>query len=673
MIPRNTRSNTARQAQNQILDRLRPCVARERTMNEAGGHPTATELLKKYAVRLFKDEAKEYAETSYVKKFKKDLLAHQLRLPELAQGSADRLRNTDPSTWEFKREGIIRGQHPLPEFKQKFTNAGAFLEDQAILVVPELSNEEAKEFSENPEIFKQTKLCTEDWHDEQRVYWVLDGAHRLTLCKELGYDMYAHIISPEISYGHASFIAVNRNEGVTHISNDTVFLDKVTRIGNWADDGMTNAKINALARDWTTVPMVSQYKQCHTAIYKHQDSATIVPIVEKDLERPKDERIWNSMTFYLSKVFKYMQSYLRDGAYGNFFKEIDACKTLEALKEKSQKFGLKPTWGQQNHLAFQWLFLMRFWLKTDVMQRNAELKGEMEELNIPTETLQKHLAQVEEGKYDHFLMNQYLTRVKSNSEFKKTGGVAVEYFKDNAWSDIRRVWFQNHYKDVTSRIQRIKKKGAVYRYVPLKHCYLTTADGTNGDEWRSVLKTADIEENIDIEGEPHYVVLTSPPWGLLAKNQIPMVGTGEETETKDEGLTNIEIQNFASSMKCSLPDDATVVLHLPPSLYGTYKEAMCNNGWEAARVPITIITTGFRKSNWKSESLANNVDTFYIFHKPHQKLWKTFDSCAARYPKPVLKCLAMGGIALKDNVVRNTLKNTNTTCIIFNNRNVTFV
>ena len=658
---RTTRS-ASKKAQG-VIDRLRPSIIRKKpepkTEEEKEEALNATEILKEYGVTVYDEEAKTFGHTLYVHKFPAASLSTQVMLPELATNPSEDLKTLDPSQWKFSRDGLIRGQHPDKEFRQKFKESKGFQADQAILVVPYLSHEEELEFEKDPMEFKKTKLCNPDWHDEDRKYWVLDGAHRLNLSIEFKYDMYAQIMSPDISYEHAVFMAVNRNEGVTHSSNTTRFLDKVRRIGGWCDDGMNAKDICLYAPGWTTKPLVSQYKQCYKAIYKNADARSIVPIVEDDIQRAPEECMYSSLSFYLSKVFKYIEANTSTFHLGDFFKEVNAYKNIDGLKERAKNLGLKPTWGSNNQIVFQWLYLMRHWLLDEVKKKNVKNRAKMQELKIPTEVLKKHEDAVKSGKHDHFLVQQYQSCVKNQAgekgekDFTKTGGISVETFSDNFWPNISRNFFQNHYKDVTKKIANKQKNQMAEAFQPIPETYLGTADATKPEEWKKVLEEGlQMLPSTVVNRNPRVVVLTSPPWGVLMKNQIPGVKSGMETDTDDVALTEVEIGHFASAMKTTLSDyNATVILHLPPQLYGDYKKIFELNGWQSARVPITIVTTGFRKSTWSAESLSNNVDSFYIFHKRNARMWKSYDDCHERFPKANLKCLALGGIAIKDNMV----------------------
>ena len=614
-----------------------------------GGIPQGA-LLHEYQLCAYDPEADAFEEEAIRMKFSAPVTKN-LSLPNLAVGTAQDLKDQMESTIPRKVSGLVRGIHVSPEFKTLF-HEERFSPSYSIIVVPYLSAEEEREYKENPIEFNK-KMCNKNrkWlSDPKRKFWVCDGATRFTLCKEFGYSLQCMFMHPRIPYHHACMLAIGSNEGTGHSHNETLFLDKVRAIGAWQEQNFTQGQIADMAFNWGPRSRISRYNQCFEAIYGEEVASFAPKIIEMDLNRPEDKRIWSNEAIYLSKVSKNLK---KEGHWADFLLEVSGYGDdfFQRLVEIGCSKSIKA-YGGTSMLRYQWVFFMRLELIKAVNLKISESK-ENERNKEALKVANEQLAKLKSGEYDHFIRSK-LAVLEGNTEYGKNPDAqswTAQNVLDQGNNLIIKPWFRTHWKSVHSKM---KKHATLDLSIEkIRRCIMTQADSTDLESMTKAME--DCYRLLPETKDMHHVVLTSPPWGVLRSGQIVDHGE-EEAENVDTQLTQLQIGYFAGIIHKLFPAKVTVLLHLPIMLVEVYKQQFEANGFTMMRMPLTVVHTGgMRSKNFRASNFIRNSNHFIIFVKADcNRPEATYHDAKKRFPNAsVLKQLFVSGITLKDNMVHN--------------------
>ena len=574
-----------------------------------------------------------------------------LSLPNIAIGSAKDLKTQMEASIPRKASGLVRGIHISPEFRNSFYEE-KFSPSYSIIVVPYLTPDEEDEYEKDPIKFDK-KMChkNREWlKDPKRKFWVCDGATRFTLCTEFNYSIQCMFVHPRIPYHHACMLAIGSNEGTGHISNDTLFLDKVKSIGAWSEQDFSQKQIAEIAKNWGARSRISRIYQCYDAIYGGVMATSAPKIVEKDLHRPEKDRLWHE-GFFLSKVFKSLQKDAESGwtdllmdiaAYDDNF--IKRCVEIGCVKNPT-------SFGATTMQRYSWVFFMRLELIKAVETKIAET-DETAENKEAMRIAKEQLAKLEKGEYDAFIRSK-LNSLEGTKDFGKNPdgpNWTTQHVLDRSDELIHKPWFRANWKAVHSKLKK-QRAGFDMGTEKIAKCIMTQADATKEDSMESALKHC--YRLLPDTKKMKHVILTSPPWGVLRSGQIPDHGD-EEAENVDKALTAHDIGTFAGIIHKLYPENVIVVLHLPIGLVEQYKNQFQNNGFVMMRMPLTVVHTGgMRSKNFRASNFIRNSNHFFIFVKSDtKKPDATYHDAKRRFPKATsLKQLYVSGITLKDNMV----------------------
>ena len=186
----------------------------ETVKGEDGGAPQLADLLAHYQLRGPNSTGGLVGALKIG--FENDEVQRRVRLPNMLKGwelkSPQELLEMDPQMREYVQEPILREIEVDPEFEEKFRTAG-FIESLNVLLVPILTPEEEAAFLNDKDGFLTT-MSTYAWlGDQNRMFWVCDGATRRHLSLKYKTRLWATFLRPDIPYSSAVTIASYQNEG----------------------------------------------------------------------------------------------------------------------------------------------------------------------------------------------------------------------------------------------------------------------------------------------------------------------------------------------------------------------------------------------------------------------------------------------------------------------------
>ena len=158
-------------------------------------------------------------------------LAKHVHLPLQVQGTAASIRSTSPSKREYVHEPFLRSVLPSADFTEKFAKQ-KFSQQKFVILTPILDKSEKLEYARDPTAYAGNYFNNATWL-ENREYWIVDGATRISLCVKyvlplhallcmyclsvfrLYYDIYFAICLPSCPEDVARKLAGAANEVLT--------------------------------------------------------------------------------------------------------------------------------------------------------------------------------------------------------------------------------------------------------------------------------------------------------------------------------------------------------------------------------------------------------------------------------------------------------------------------
>ena len=198
----------------------------------------------------------------------------------MLQGTRAQIAKQTTEQRQYKQSPLIRQIEPTPEFVDRFQTAGFSLQ-HSLVAVPILTLEEAKMYNKDKANF-QSLMCTEQWlEDDNRTFWICDGANRRMLCLRFRYLAQLQILDPCIPENTALVLAVNANEATGHASNETTFMDKCNKVRGLLNDGNKVCGVSAMLRPWGSASFIKQLSQVAT----EWNLPALAPYFEQELTK----------------------------------------------------------------------------------------------------------------------------------------------------------------------------------------------------------------------------------------------------------------------------------------------------------------------------------------------------------------------------------------------------
>ena len=234
------------------IDRLYPSSVREE-LDPAQLKKGHVQLLKEYSI-VFYDENGSVRQEETIANFDyADLAANRVQVPMRCVESQVSLSSVPPMDRDYVRAPVGRQTVTSHTTLHYPSPSPSFLRE-----------EEEVEYRADPVAFDR-KMGNVSWHhDKKRTYWIVDGANRVALCSEFHFGLTAVILHPRLCYKVAEAISEGLNSKSTHVCNETSFLDRVIKTGEWTADGYTQP-VQADLLSMST-PYVSKLYQCYVGM-----------------------------------------------------------------------------------------------------------------------------------------------------------------------------------------------------------------------------------------------------------------------------------------------------------------------------------------------------------------------------------------------------------------------
>jgi hypothetical protein len=482
-------------------------------------------------------------------------------------------------------------------------------------------------------------VLTPDCLENERFY-VVDGAHRLTVAQELKIEYgYFMIFSHTTPNDLRNILATSANV-MASASNANTFFDVLTGVSIMKDQGMDDLGISKTMKRANGDPIGTRGRVSQLSGILKLFNKAVWQAMQKDYARNKDAGFENLQPALTEKVLfpeLWIPRMIPQDRLGPVIELL-----VRATKNDPDFYGVPAEGWADGGVARMWLLvyttamMVQFPtkmkdLEVQVSDRDSGLHEKMQQLCGLTQTVPETKKQK-----TRWILTPPIKKPEKNElkgMDKHSTGEVINTALDGIWETVKATIKGTYFPGLSpepvlegtggdtegegggnaegeqivtlARMEPSTPKSFPVEKTMHRWAKVIKGDITKDETWNKLLKQIANHQAL----QP--IVMFSPPWGSLMNTGIQ--------GTQDKALTGFNCGRIANALREALPESGIVIIHVSANpndeARGTWHEAMMKNGWEMYKCAVTVPTNAKPLTFFNFFQPVNNLHTFLPYRK----------------------------------------------------------